>query len=46
MGKSKVLVDLKSDIISTDMVANSNMDLHHLHRFVCHCVSVIVTGFM
>jgi hypothetical protein len=46
MGKSKVLIDLKSDFVSTDIVANSIMDFALFALFVCHCLSVSVTDFM
>jgi len=46
MGKSKVLVDLKSGFVSTDIVANSIMDFAPFVLFLCHCLSVSVTGFM
>jgi hypothetical protein len=48
MGKSKVLVDLKSDFDSTDMVANSSMDFALfapicLSLFKCQCDRFHVT---
>jgi len=48
MGKSKVLVDLKSDFFSSGIVANSCMDFAPfapicLSLFKCHCDRFHVT---